>query len=126
VRTAALAIVAPLLSAACSHDAGSSGGGASSTLIDPRDPVVHVSAHQWSYSPDTITLQMGVPVTLELVSEDVHHGFNLPDIGLRADALPGEPTRVRLVPDKRGSFTFLCDYYCGGGHENMNGTLVVE
>jgi len=101
-------------------------GQTSSTTIDPKDPVVSITAHQWSYAPDTITLQEGVAVTLELVSEDVHHGFNLPDFGVRADVLPGTPTKLRLVPDKKGSFPFYCDYYCGGGHEDMIGTVVVQ
>ncbi len=27
---------------------------------------------------------------------------------------------------KKGTFVFLCDYYCGFGHETMNGTVVVQ
>jgi cytochrome c oxidase subunit 2 len=33
---------------------------------------------------------------------------------------------VTLTPDKAGSFTFFCDIFCGDGHEDMEGTLVVE
>ena len=84
------------------------------------------AAHQWAYSPDTITLTQGVPVTLEITSDDVEHGFNLPDFGVRADVVPGSTTRIRLVPDKKGTFTFLCDIYCGKGHEDMNATLIVK
>ena len=29
------------------------------------------------------------------------------------------------TPDKAGTFIFLCDVFCGDGHEGMNGTLVV-
>jgi cytochrome c oxidase subunit 2 len=32
---------------------------------------------------------------------------------------------VRLMPDKVGTFTFLCDVFCGSGHETMNGTITV-
>jgi cytochrome c oxidase subunit II len=32
---------------------------------------------------------------------------------------------VRLTLDKAGSFVFLCDVFCGSGHEDMSGTLVV-
>jgi cytochrome c oxidase subunit 2 len=117
----ALVLLAAGLSA-CSQGEES----ASSTTIDPNDPVVKITAYQFSYSPDTVTLSEGVAVTLDLTSEDVHHGFNLPDFGIRADVLPGMHAQLRLVPDKKGSFTFLCDYYCGGGHETMNGTLVVQ
>ncbi|HXD51403.1 MAG TPA: cytochrome c oxidase subunit II, partial [Burkholderiales bacterium] len=38
---------------------------------------------------------------------------------------PGKTTRLRLVPDKTGTFVFLCDVFCGTGHEEMNGKLIV-
>jgi cytochrome c oxidase subunit 2 len=52
-------------------------------------------------------------------------GFNVPDLGARADILPGQVARVRLVPDKVGTFEFHCDIFCGSGHEQMSGTIVV-
>ena len=70
-------------------------------------------------------LKKGEPVILELVSEDRIHGFKMPDFGLRADIVPGQETRVSLTPDKAGSFAFFCDVFCGDGHEDMDGTLVV-
>jgi cytochrome c oxidase subunit 2 len=54
------------------------------------------------------------------------HGFNCPDLGVRADIKPGEITKVRIVPDRVGSFTFFCDIFCGEGHEDMNGKIIVE
>jgi cytochrome c oxidase subunit 2 len=29
--------------------------------------------------------------------------------------------RVRVVPEKAGRFAFLCDNFCGDGHEHMAG-----
>ena len=43
----------------------------------------------------------------------------------RMDILPKEATRVSLTPDKAGTFTFACDVFCGDGHDEMTGTLVV-
>ncbi|HMA09868.1 MAG TPA: cytochrome c oxidase subunit II, partial [Ramlibacter sp.] len=57
---------------------------------------------------------------------EVTMGFNLPDFGVRADLVSGKVTRVELTPDKAGSFTFLCDVFCGTGHEDMSGRLVVN
>jgi len=88
--------------------------------------VISVTARQWSYAPSSITLKKGVPVMLELTSLDVHHGFNLPDFGVRADVIPDKKTRVKVVPDKTGTFAFHCDYFCGSGHEGMEGQVVVE
>jgi cytochrome c oxidase subunit 2 len=52
-------------------------------------------------------------------------GFNLADFNARADVIPGKTTTVRVTPDKTGSFTFVCDIFCGSGHEDMYGTLIV-
>ena len=53
-------------------------------------------------------------------------GFSVPDFHARADILPDKVARLRIVPDKTGTFTFVCDIFCGTGHEDMEGTIVVE
>jgi cytochrome c oxidase subunit 2 len=111
---------------ACAAVACSGGSNLSGDANDQNLPVIQVNAHQWAFSPDTINLKKGSPVVLELTTSDVHHGFNLPDLGVRADIIPGKTTRVRVDPDQAGTFYFHCDYYCGTGHEGMQGQVVVE
>jgi cytochrome c oxidase subunit II len=91
----------------------------------PRARVIKVSAQRFEYSPAHLTLKKGVPVVLELTSRDVLMGLNIPDFNVREDMLPGKLTRVRFVPDKTGTFIFLCDIFCGSGHERMQGTITV-
>jgi cytochrome c oxidase subunit 2 len=62
---------------------------------------------------------------LELTTADVLMGFSAPDFQVRADIVPGKVSKVRLVPDKVGTFDFLCDIFCGSGHETMSGTITV-
>jgi cytochrome c oxidase subunit 2 len=88
--------------------------------------VIKITAHKFTYEPNEIQLKLGEPVVLELTSKDVTHGFNLPDLGLRADLEPGETVRVRLVPEKAGTFEFHCDNFCGIDHENMSATIIVQ
>jgi cytochrome c oxidase subunit 2 len=38
----------------------------------------------------------------------------------------GKPVQVRLKPDQVGQFGFLCDNFCGSGHEEMAGTIIVK
>jgi cytochrome c oxidase subunit 2 len=90
-----------------------------------QSQVVQMTAKKFEYSPDTITVKMGVPVILEITSLDREHGFKLREFGVRADIKPGQVTRVRFVPNKTGRFPFQCDVFCGGGHEDMGGELVV-
>jgi len=93
--------------------------------ISNDEPIIRISASTFEFKPGEITVKKGVPVTLELVSQDRHHGFKLPGFHLRADINPGIVEKLRFVPDKAGTFTFFCDVFCGHGHEDMSGTLKV-
>ena len=89
------------------------------------EQVIRISAKTFEFQPSEITVKKGIPVTLELVSADRHHGFKLPAFQLRADIRPGSVEKIRFVPDRTGTFTFLCDVFCGDRHEEMSGTLSV-
>ena len=91
----------------------------------PKEQVIKILARRFTYSPNQLKLKKGVPVVLELTTADVLMGFSAPDFQTRADIVPGQVTRVRLFPDKEGTFTFLCDIFCGSGHETMSGTITV-
>jgi cytochrome c oxidase subunit 2 len=97
------------------------------TQAEPAPPerVVHLTARRFTYSPETIEVEEGVPVVLELTSLDRDHGFTVPELGLRIDVEPGKTARVRFVPEKAGTFLFHCDIFCGTGHEEMAGQIVV-
>jgi cytochrome c oxidase subunit 2 len=88
--------------------------------------VIPVVAKRFVYEPNEIRLKRGEAVVLELSSLDVVMGFNAPDFKVRTDIPPGKLMRVELTPDKAGTFTFFCDVFCGSGHEEMNGTFIVE
>jgi len=89
------------------------------------DKTIQITAKKFEFTPGEITVKKGEPVALEIKSEDVNHGFNLPDFGVRGDVKPGSVLRLRFTPDKTGQFTFTCDIFCGSGHEEMSGTLTV-
>lgn len=90
-----------------------------------RPKVIKIVAKRFEYTPSHLTLKRGEPVMLELTTQDVVMGFNLPDFELRADMVPDKVTRLPFVPDKTGTFPFLCDIFCGSGHEEMQGSLTV-
>jgi len=90
-----------------------------------KEKVIRITARRFVFQPREIRLKKGVPVVLELVTADVVMGFNAPDFKVRADIIPGQAARVRMVPDKSGTFVFLCDVFCGDGHEGMSGQIHV-
>jgi cytochrome c oxidase subunit 2 len=91
----------------------------------PQERVVKILARKFTFEPDDIALKVGEPVVLEFTTADVHMGFKCVELGVRADILPGQVTRLKLTPQKAGTFGFFCDVFCGDDHELMSGTLTI-
>ena len=91
----------------------------------PAEKVIHLTARKFDFSLESITLKKGEPAVLEISSADREHGFNLRAFGVRTNVSPGKVSRIRLTPDKTGKFAFTCDVFCGDGHEEMAGTVIV-
>jgi cytochrome c oxidase subunit 2 len=99
--------------------------GAGDATSPTKERVIKIQAKKFAYTPNRIVLKKGQPVVLQFTALDFTHGFNIPDWHIRADLPPGQITTVRLTPDQAGEFDFLCDNFCGDGHEGMNGKIVV-
>jgi cytochrome c oxidase subunit 2 len=97
---------------------------AAEPTASPR--VIRIVAKKFDFTPAEIHVRKGEHVVLELVSMDRKHGFKLPELEIRTDVLPGTSTRIEITPQKPGRYPFACDIFCGEGHEDMNGTLVVD
>lgn len=88
--------------------------------------VIPITAKRFNFTPAQITVKKGETVTLRLTSEDVTHGFYLKPLKIDEVIVPGKPTDVTITPQVAGTFTTICDHFCGSGHGNMHLTLVVE
>ena len=104
---------------------GGAAAGAVRLAAQPKDEV-GIAASRFEFTPDTVKVKVGQPVTLVLTSLDRIHGFKMPQLGIRTEIIPDQETRLTITPDKTGTFTFFCDVFCGDGHEEMAGTLIVE
>jgi cytochrome c oxidase subunit 2 len=98
------------------------GGSAASAA---QETVIKIVAQRFRYTPNEIVLKKGQAAVLEFTSLDFVHGFNIPELKLRADLPPGKVTTVRVRFDEAGSYDFLCDNFCGDGHEEMAGRFKV-
>ena len=92
----------------------------------PAERVIQIVTKKFNYTPNIIKLKKGVPVILEFTTQDVFMGFNVPDLKMRTDIIPGKATQLRLMPEKAGTFPFVCDVFCGNGHEDMTGSIIVS
>jgi cytochrome c oxidase subunit 2 len=85
-----------------------------------------MTAQKWDFDPVEITVNQGDTVRLRITSTDVKHGIAIPDFNVNVDLDPNVETEVEFVADKSGTFTFYCSVFCGSGHKDMKGTLIVK
>ena len=91
---------------------------------EPR--VIEMVARRFLYEPNEIALKVGERVVIAIRSLDFVHGMNVPDLGKRLDLVPGRVTKLELHPQKPGVIDFVCDNFCGDGHEEMHGRFIVS
>ena len=94
-------------------------------LAQPAPRIIPIQVRKFTYEPAELTLKLNESVVFRLTSVDVVRGFNVPDFKVRGTIIPGQVTEVPMTPNKTGDFIFLCDVFCGSGHENMEGTMRV-
>ena len=94
-------------------------------LAKPKVRVIKIVAKKFVFVPAEIRVKNGETISLQITAPEVPMGFNISDLGLRIDVVPGKVAKLQFTADKLGSFPFLCDVFCGSGHEDMNGTLIV-
>jgi cytochrome c oxidase subunit 2 len=86
--------------------------------LDPTDP------HS---ADDEVTSQLVLPanreVDLRLNAQDVIHGFSIPELRLKQNAVPGQTIHIHFIPTTPGTYAILCTQLCGLGHYRMNATL---
>ena len=87
--------------------------------------VIEITAKKFEFTPSEITIKKGEPVILRLTSSDRVHGFMSKPLKIDTD-IPDDTTKdVAVTPDTAGSFTVICDHYCGTGHGNMKMKVTV-
>jgi cytochrome c oxidase subunit II len=88
--------------------------------IDPTDP---------RGADDFISPQLVLPanrqVDLHLHAQDVIHGFSVPALRIKQNAVPGADIHIHFTPTTPGTYAILCTQLCGLGHYRMTANLQV-
>lgn len=86
----------------------------------------NIIAKQFSFEPSTITVNQGDLVKIKIKSIDVAHSITIPDFKINEMLDPNEEISFEFIADKTGEFNFFCMVYCGEGHGEMGGKLIVR
>lgn len=107
-----------------------------STLLHPPPDAdeVYVVGKQWMWKLqhpggqreiNELHLPVNRAVKLTLTSEDVIHDFFVPAFRTKIDVLPGRYVSTWFLPTRTGTFHLFCSQYCGTGHAQMIGSVIV-
>ena len=80
----------------------------------------------WSFTPSEVRVPVGAEVTFLMTTPDVIHGFHVEGTRLNVMLIPGQVARVSYTFDEPGEHLIICHEYCGIGHHNMWGRVIVE
>jgi cytochrome c oxidase subunit 2 len=95
---------------------------------------VYVVGKRWMWKAQHLTGQreinelhvpVGVPIRVNLTSEDVIHSFYVPAFRVKKDAVPGLYSATWFEATKPGRYHWFCAEYCGTKHSQMIGSVVV-
>ena len=87
---------------------------------------VYAVAQMWQFQPAEIYIPVGATVDLYLTSKDVVHGFDIYDKNVNMMAVYGGINKTTIRFDEPGVYKIVCHEYCGVGHQNMQGEIVVN
>jgi len=86
----------------------------------------NIIARRFSFEPNEIIVQKGDKVRLIITSVDTTHGLTIPEYGININIKGGETITQEFIADKKGQFNFACSIFCGSGHSEMEGMLIVN
>jgi cytochrome c oxidase subunit II len=96
-------------------------------LATASAPIVgEVTAMRFAFEPGQIEVTEGDRVRLVVHSADGVHGIGIKKFKVEKKIPRGQTVTIDFVASTAGTYPVLCSEYCGEGHEDMKGTLVVN
>jgi cytochrome c oxidase subunit II len=100
---------------------------------DQKIPVVHPApgadvyliARLWQWWP-ILELEAGKSYRIHLMSMDWLHGFSLQPENINIEVHPGYDHVLTVTPTAPGTFSIVCNEYCGINHHTMASKLYVK
>ena len=80
---------------------------------------VTMVAARYGFFPPVIDVPVDTPVKFRIASADVLHGVHVPFTNAASMIVPGYVSEFTTTFPKTGKYSFLCNEYCGLGHDSM-------
>ena len=87
--------------------------------------IIKIKARRFEFDPSKMVVKAGEKIRLEVTSEDVVHGIEIKDFSINRELKPHKTEVITFTAHNPGSHHFHCSVYCGTGHGDMHGELIV-
>ena len=93
----------------------------------PQPREIDVVVRRFAFEPAEVNVTVGERVRLMVRSADGVHGVEIEKFRVNKE-IPrgGKPVAIEFTASAEGRFPILCSEYCGDGHDDMTGSLVVR
>lgn len=91
----------------------------------PEGSDVYLMARLWDWYP-ILELEKDKTYKFHISSMDYQHGFSVQPVNINLQILPGYETVLKITPDKAGTYGVVCNEFCGAGHHQMLGKIIVK
>ncbi len=94
-------------------------------VAPPAGSDVYLIARLWSWWP-ILELEAGKSYRIHLMSLDWLHGFSLQPENINIQVHPGYDHVLTVTPTRAGTYSIICNEYCGVNHHTMLSKLYVK
>ena len=99
--------------------------GPAAQTTEPR--TIDITARRFAFEPSEVEATVGERLQLVVRSADGVHGLEIKKLKIKKE-IPrgGAPVTIDFTATTEGSFPIVCSEYCGNGHNEMSGMLIVR
>ena len=90
----------------------------------PDLPEDQLPAEGQVFNYHTMVVPVDTTVTLDITSQDVAHSWWIPELGGKADAIPGHVNQTWFRVSDLGTYDGVCAELCGEGHADMRAEVL--
>ena len=94
-------------------------------VAPPEGSDVYLIARLWNFWP-ILELEKGKTYKLHLTSMDYNHGLSIQPTNINIQVVPGYEHVIKVTPNESGTFSLVCNEYCGINHHTMVSRIYVK
>lgn len=94
-------------------------------VAPPEGSDVYLIGRLWNWWP-ILELEKGKSYKLHLTSMDYNHGLSIQPTNINIQVVPGYEHVIKVTPNESGTFSLVCNEYCGINHHTMVGRMYVK